>query len=125
MIQITVENLAGGGLVERIHEEIERVVANICDPNTPSTKARKVKMEMVIKPDEDRSMGSVTVQVSSVLAPPKPIVTAIRLGADPITGEVGASELTSGENPNQARLPEVDKNASGKITKFAGNGGNQ
>ena len=36
MIPLKIETLYGGGAVERLQEEIQRVIANICDPNTPA-----------------------------------------------------------------------------------------
>lgn len=118
MIELSVENLYGGGVVERIHDEIKRVIQNIMDPNTPAKKVRKVKMEIAIKPNEQRNMAEVVVSTSSTLCPPEPIETSIYIGADPRTGEVGASEMQGGETFGQAILPEVEKAMSSKITRF-------
>ena len=57
MIKLTVESLYGGGAVERFHGELEKAIANIVDPNTPAKKPRKVKLEMIIKPNEHRNMA--------------------------------------------------------------------
>ena len=114
MIKMTVENMYSGGVVERIHEEIARVLANIADPNTPAKKARKVKMEMTIKPNEHRNMAEVIVSTSSAICAPEPIETSIFIGHDPRTGEIDASEIPPGENPAQHQLPDVPQ--SGKIT---------
>lgn len=57
MIKLTVESLYGGGAVERFHGELEKAIANIVDPNTPAKKPRKVKLEMIIKPNEHRNMN--------------------------------------------------------------------
>ena len=110
MIELSVANLYGGGVVERIHEELNRAIQNIVDPNTPAKKVRKVKMEIAIKPNEQRNMAEVIVSTSSTLCPPEPIETSIYIGADPRTGE------TFG----QAILPEVEKAMSSKITQFPG-----
>ena len=113
MIELSVANLYGGGVVERIHEELNRAIQNIVDPN-------KVKMEIAIKPNEQRNMAEVIVSTSSTLCPPEPIETSIYIGADPRTGEVGASEMQGGETFGQAILPEVEKAMSSKITQFPG-----
>lgn len=115
MIKLTVENMYSGGVVERIHEEIQRVLTNISDPNTPAKKARKVKMEMTIKPNEHRNMAEVLVSTSSALCAPEPIETSIYIGHDPRTGEIDASEMMPGENPQQNQLPGVPQTGS-KIT---------
>lgn len=101
MIKLTVENLYGGGAVEQFHTELEKVIANIVDPNTPAKKPRKVKLEMVIKPNEQRNMAVVLVTTSCTLQSPEPLETSIYIGADPRTGEIGAQEMTPGENPEQ------------------------
>ena len=108
MIPLKIETLYGVGAVERLQEEIQRVIANICDPNTPAKKARKIKLELVVKPNEQRNMAEVVVNTSS----------SIYIGNDPRTGEVAASEITSGEDPNQNLLPDVEVHMNGKITRF-------
>lgn len=115
-IPLTVENLCHGGVVERIHDEIKRVIGNITDPNTEAKKPRKIKMEMTIKPNEHRNTAEVIVSVSSALQSPKPLESSIMLEFDPRTGELGASEMRSGENPGQTTLPGTLEN--GKITRF-------
>lgn len=118
MIQLNVQTLASGGLIERIQEEIQRAIANICDPNTPAKKARTVTMKMTIKPNEPRNMADVSVLVSSTLCPAEPIETGIYIGQDVRTGEVSASEVVSGEIPNQNMLPEMEQVIPGKIARF-------
>ncbi len=117
MIKLTVENLYGGGAVERFHSELEKVIANILDPNTPAKKPRKVKLEMTIKPNEQRNMAEVLVTTSCSLQAPEPLETSIYIGADPRTGEIGASEIVSGENPEQHIFPGTME-TGGKILKL-------
>lgn len=118
MIPLKVETLYNGGVVERLHDELTRVIQNICDPATPAKKTRKVKLEIAIKPNEQRNMAEVVVSTSSALCPPEPLETSIYIGTDPTTGEVAASEISSGENPNQSVLPGVTESMPGKITQF-------
>lgn len=108
MIELNVSTLSGGALVERIQDEISKAIANITDPNTPAKKARTVTMKMTIKPNEQRNMAEVSV----------PIETGIYIGMNPKTGEIGASEMTSGEDPMQNILPNVESALPGKITRF-------
>lgn len=115
-IELTVKNLYNGGVMERIQEEIQRVIANISDPNTEAKKPRKVKMEMTIKPNEQRNTAEVVVSTSSVLQSPRPIETSIMIEFDPRTGVLGASEIQSGENPAQNTLPNTMN--KGKIANF-------
>lgn len=121
MIELNVSTLSNGALVERIQDEISKAIANITDPNTPAKKPRTITMKMVIKPNEQRNIAEVSVTTSSTLCPPTPIETGIYIGVDPKTGEVGASEFASSEDPMQHVLPEIEQAMPGKITKFAEN----
>jgi hypothetical protein len=119
MIKLTVETLAAGGVVERIHEELKRAIDNICDPNTPAKKPRKVKMEMTIKPNENRNMAEVIVSTSCSVCAPTPIETGIYIGKDPRTGELGAEEFAPGENPEQYHFPGTFEKAKMSSLKQA------
>lgn len=121
MIPLSIETLYCGGAVERIKSEIQRVLENIIDPNTPPKATRKVSLTMTIKPNEQRNMAEVLVATSSTVCPASPIETSIYIGANPATGEIGASEMASGENPMQNILPGAESSMTGKITKFANN----
>ena len=116
MIKLTVETLYNGGVAERLMEELRKALDNISDPNTPAKKARKVKLEMSIKPNEGRNLAEVTVATSSTLCAPEPIETTISIGKDPRTGELGAEEILPGENPEQQTFP--DTMTKGKITNL-------
>lgn len=118
MIELNAASIAGGGLMERLDQEIQKAVANCLDVNTPPKKVRTVTLKIKIKPDNTRCYAGVSVETSSALCAAEPISTAIYMGADPRTGEVKASEVFAGENPDQNILPEVGKHISGKITVF-------
>jgi hypothetical protein len=107
MIELNTATLYGGGLIERLNIEIRKVLENVADVNTEATKKRKVKLELVIRPNEQRNMADVDIVVSSVLAPPEAMTTSITYGKNYKTGEVEAFEMASGENPNQGSLPGV------------------
>ncbi len=120
MIDLNVSILSSGALIERIQDEISKAIANIVDPNTPAKKPRTVTMKMTIKPNEARNMAEVSVLTSATLCPPTPIETGIYIGMNPKTGEIGASEMVSGENLGQELLPDVQDAMPGKISKFNG-----
>lgn len=115
-IPLTVEALYGGGVIERLHDEIQRAIDNVADPNTPAKKARKVKLEISIKPNEHRNMAELTITTSSTLQPPAPLETSIIIDKDK-TGKAYASELAAGENPAQGVLPGTME--KGKVVSFA------
>lgn len=119
MIELNASTIAGGGLVERLNEEINKAVCNCLDVNTEAKKQRVVTLKIKIKPDESRCCGEVRVETSSTLCPASPIATSIFMSTDLKTGEVSASEVGSGENPMQEMLPGVSGSMPGKITYFA------
>lgn len=116
MIDLTVSEMANGVIEERLTEELEKVLKNILDPNTEAKKQRKIKLELTIKPNEQRTMGEVVIATSSTLVSPKPVSTNIYMGADPKTGAVGASEI----NPAQPQLPnmEPERPQRGNVVNF-------
>lgn len=118
MIELNVTTLSQGGAIERFQEELNRVITNITDPNTPAKKPRTVTLKMTIKPNEQRNMAEVVVATSSTICPASPIETSIYIGANPRTGEIGASEMSSGENPLQTTLPGAEVTV-GKISRFS------
>lgn len=67
-------NRLGEGLRERsylslVEEGFRKVVANIRDDRTDSQAKRKVKIEIVMAPDEERRTAEITYTVQAVLAP--------------------------------------------------------
>jgi len=116
-IPLTIESLSGGGAVERLHGALQEALQNILDPNTTAKKPRKVKLEIVIKPNEHRNMAEMTVTTSCTLCPPTPLETSIIIDKDR-DGTAKASELAPGENPGQAVLPGTMN--AGNVTQFPG-----
>lgn len=106
-IPLTIGSLYGGGAVERLHAELQKALDNIQDPNTPAKKMRKVKLELSIKPNDQRNMAEIVISTSCTLAPPEPLETSILIGHDSLTGETSASEMAIGENPGQHSFPDV------------------
>lgn len=103
-IPLTIESLYGGGAVERLHNALQEALDNILDPNTPAKKVRKVKLELSIKPNEQRTLAEMLVTTACTLCPPEPLETSIMIDKD-ASGKAHASELVSGENPAQTILP--------------------
>ena len=121
-IPLTIESLYGGGAVERLHGAMQEALQNILDPNTPAKKARKVKLELTIKPNEQRNMAEMLVTTSCTLCAPEPLETSIFIDKDR-DGKAHASELSTGEDFAQNVLPGTME--SGKVLtmhKGASNG---
>lgn len=82
-----------GAILERFDYELEKVVDNILDANTPSTKPRKVQLTLTLKPADDRQTITHEVVVKSTLQPTSPIVGATAI-MDNGMGGTGLFELT-------------------------------
>lgn len=82
MESMSLENLGQGAAVELFNVEMQRAMENIVDPNTDPKKSRTVLLKVTLKPDEEREYASITVQVSSTLAPIKPYSTHCFIGKD-------------------------------------------
>lgn len=91
---ITLESLASGGISERFQQELNKVLANIGDPNTSAKALRKISVSLTIKPDENREVAEVIIQASSTLAPSKELMTTIIMDRDN-EGRVVGAELKS------------------------------
>lgn len=91
--------MAGGAAVERVNVELAKAAANILDPNTPDKKARKVVLEVVIKP-VTREHCVIEISTKTTLASPIPCTTQILIGKDADGSMVGREH-----NPTQIDLP--------------------
>lgn len=95
MSKIHLADLAEGAVEERFNQELQRVLANIADPNTDPKKARKVTLTLTLKGDENRDIVLTSIDTKSTVAPAKAIATKIVMGQDS-TGKVVGQELKSG-----------------------------
>lgn len=57
-IKLDLSQIGDGGLQEKVDKELEKVIANILDPNTETKTARKLAITLTMKPDDTRSNGS-------------------------------------------------------------------
>jgi hypothetical protein len=118
-IELTLESLAGGGAVARLHKVLQEALDNIIDPNTPAKKVRKVNLEMLIKPNSERTHGEVLITASCSLPPASPLETSILIDRTR-QGKAVAKELAMGEIPGSAPLPGMEDDAqNGKIAKLS------
>lgn len=67
-VVMNLQNLAGGAAPELFDAELDRVLRNIEDRNTDAEGVRKITLEVVFKPAEDRVGCDVDIKVSSKLA---------------------------------------------------------
>ncbi len=107
MKHINLETYANGAFTEQFNREMEAVTRNIQDPNTDARKARKITVTVTIKPNEQRSFSTISVEAKSSLVPALGAVTAMRMGKDIRTGEVEAVEVGTGQIPGQLSVNDI------------------
>ena len=113
------DELMDGALTERFNLEMERVLANVFDPNTDAKAKRQIQIVIDIKPNERRDAAEFKVDVKSKIAPPVAIAQTVFLHMDDY-GNVTATEITR-EVPGQIdmdgnvqALPRVVEFGDGK-----------
>ena len=98
---VSLDTIGQGAAVELFNDELSKVLKNIQDLNTKPTITRRITMTVDIKPDEDRSFGTVLIQAQSKLAPSKGVGTAIYIGmkaGSPVATERDNRQLTFDDN---------------------------
>ena len=66
-----------GAIAEITDYEVERVVANIMDPNTNATAKRKITITLTFAPDDYRQQIGMDAQAKTTLAPIQPVRTSL------------------------------------------------
>ena len=99
MEKLSFSTLAGGGVEEKLQYALNEVAANIADPNTDSKKARKITMTLTLKPNENRMVAEMSIDVKTSLAAPAGISTTLLIDRDE-KGNAVAAEMY-GKDPNQ------------------------
>jgi hypothetical protein len=69
---VRLETIAAGSASELFDISLEKVLANIADPNTEAESKRTITVKVVFRPTKMRESAEVTVEVTEKLAPLKP-----------------------------------------------------
>jgi len=112
-VPLTLDNLKGGGAVERLHKAMQDAFENCMDPNTPAKKKRKVTLTLEITPNEDRTMAETSITTAVKAANPTPLQATLVLDRDK-RGKAVAAELVVGEAQGAQALPGL--HPDGKIS---------
>lgn len=103
---VTLESIGGGALSEQFAAELERVLANIADPNTDPKSKRQITIALTFKPGRDRDNAAVEIKCGSKLAGILTVNTQLFMGRQ--KGKLIAVE----NDPRQSSLfdqPEAAK----------------
>lgn len=115
MQNLTLDTVAKGAAPERFQDELEKIVANILDPNTDPEAVRAITLTVKVKPSESREMATVLLEVKSKLAPPKGVPDTMYFGRSKKDGELVAtrydpSQLELGEDPEERDVLPMNLN---------------
>ena len=105
--KLSFATLAGGGVEEKLQYALGEVAANIADPNTDAKKARKITMSITLKPNEQRSIANMEIDVKTSLVAPVGISTTLMMERD-TAGKIVTAEIY-GKDPNQQVLFDESK----------------
>ena len=108
---INLATVGDGAAVELFEQELERVLENVLDPNTEAETTRKIRIDITLKPNDQREVGAFVVEASSKLAPFKGRGTNVFIGV--LNGTPTCVEA----NPKQIQM---DWDAESKPTAIRG-----
>lgn len=89
---LSLQDIAGGALQQKVNVAMNKVLDNMQDPNTPWKNKRHINIKIAFVQNEERDDTAVEVSVETKLAPVSPVVTRMSIGKDLKTGENYASE---------------------------------
>lgn len=99
-MDVSLETLMGGQIIDRFKYEFLRVMENIADPNTTLTK-RGITIKLDVKPNKSRTQSDVIVNFATKLAPTEAMDTTVFFSM------TRKGLVASEYNPKQPNLPEV------------------
>ena len=117
--KLSLDSYASGAFRERFLGELQRVSANIWNPNTSAVAKRTITLKVVITP-EDRDVGDVEIFSDSKLAPVRSVKTRMRFGFDEKTKE-GVFAEVGDQLPGQMELDGVNDSGDIPETQEQGN----
>lgn len=94
-IELPLSQLANGAIQEKLDGELEKLFANIHDPNTKAEDKRTVTIKLDFVPDENRQTVKVSSNIAIKLANVRDVSTTVLTGKNIASGEIEAKELKS------------------------------
>ena len=101
--QVTLDSIGGGVLNELFGAELDRILANIADPNTDAKALREVTIKVAFKPTADRDVADVQLKCSSKLAGISTVDTRLFMGRK------GGKLIAVESDPRQSNLFDADR----------------
>lgn len=119
-MEISLHDVAGGALQEKVNQTFEQVMKNMQDPNTPWKNKRKINLTLTFIQNEDRTDCTCDISVDTKLAAVKPVSTKFCTEKDVSTGEIFAQEYGPGIR-GQMSFKDVEQNTEDKTVEVDGN----
>ena len=98
----SVLEMAMGAIAEITDYEVERVVANIMDPNTAAKAKRKITITLTFTPDDYRQQIGMDAQAKTSLVPVQPVRGGGLLLAEMTPQVPGQVDMDGVESPEPA-----------------------
>lgn len=111
-----IDDMMNGAVTERFLAALRTVLKNIIDPNTDPTKARKVTLELTIKPSKDRTTADFNLLCKPTLAPPVAVTQSMVLSRND-AGDVTALQTVADQLPGQLAVTG-EETAAPNVLKF-------
>ena len=119
-MEISLHDVAGGALQEKVNQAFEQVMKNMQDPNTPWKNKRKINLTLTFIQNEDRTDCTCDISVDAKLAAVKPVSTKFCTEKDVSTGEIFAQEYGPGIR-GQMSFEDVEQHTEDKTVEIDGN----
>ncbi len=81
--EVSILDLKGGAISERVMIETEKILGNIRDLNTPAKEKRVLTIKMEFVPNEERDFVATKTTISSRLSAYQPLETTLAVGGTP------------------------------------------
>ena len=94
-IELPIDQLVGGGVMEKLNEEFEKVFENIHDPNMKPDIKRSVTATFGFTPDAEKEIIALDINFATKLAPVEGLATKIITDKDLKTNTIAAQEFMS------------------------------
>lgn len=101
-MEISLQELAGGALQEKVNQAFEKVMQNMQDPNTPWKNKRKITVGITFAQNEDRTDCTCDISVDTKLAAVKPVST--KFCTQKATVKTGVASKADAVIPSPVRL---------------------
>ncbi len=106
--ELSIENLCGGAVNERINRALRKVSDNILDPNTNAKKKRSITLQLTFNPNEnDREEVAVEANVQVKLAPEEGVSTQFYINRDLDNDTVTITECVKGQIKGQMSIDDL------------------